>query len=301
MHLSELQMDLGRHARSDMTTAIDGVFISKVDAPTSPSPSMSGTVLALIAQGAKRLALGEAVYEYRAGQYLVASVDLPVTGHWTEASARSPALGFGLILEPAVTAELLLAAEPEAIPRGTGHTPRGIAVSDASPELLDAVSRLVRLLDRPQDIRTLAPLIKREILWRLMTGEQGTLVRQFGLADSKLTYIGRAVRWIRDHYTQAFRVDDLAQMSGMSASAFYRHFQAVTAMSPIQFQKQIRLQEARLALAIHPAEITGVAYSVGYGSPSQFSRDYRRQFGASPSEDAAQLHTTAEGTALALP
>jgi AraC-like DNA-binding protein len=301
MQLGELQALLARHASPDMTTAIDGVFISKVDEPTAPSPSMSGTVLALIAQGAKRLALGGSVYEYRAGQYLVASVDLPVTGHWTEASRRSPALGFGLILESSAIAELLLAAEPGAIPRTTGQTPRGIAVSDASDELLDAIVRLVRLLERPQDIRTLAPLSKREILWRLLTGEQGTLVRQFGLADSNLTYIGRAVKWIRDHYAQPFRVDDLARMSGMSASAFYRHFQAVTAMSPIQFQKQIRLQEARLALATHPTDITGVAYRVGYGSPSQFSRDYRRQFGASPSQDAAQLHTTAESTALALP
>jgi AraC-like DNA-binding protein len=301
MDLGELQALLARHARPDMTTAIDGVFISKVDEPTAPSPSMSGTVLALIAQGAKRLALGGSVYEYRAGQYLVASVDLPVTGHWTEASPRSPALGFGLILESSDIAELLLAAEPGVIPRGTGHTPHGIAVSDASDELLDAVIRLVRLLDRPQDIRTLAPLIKREVLWRLLTGEQGTLVRQFGLADSNLTYIGRAVKWIRDHYAQPFRVDDLARMSGMSASAFYRHFQAVTAMSPIQFQKQIRLHEARLALATHPMDITGLAYRVGYGSPSQFSRDYRRQFGASPSQDATRLHTTAETAVPALP
>jgi AraC-like DNA-binding protein len=301
VHLGELQALLARHARPDMTTAIDGVFISKVDEPTAPSPSMSGTVLALIAQGAKRLALGGSVYEYRAGQYLVASVDLPVTGHWTEARPRSPALGFGLILESSAIAELLLAAEPGAIPRGTGHTPRGIAVSDGPPELLGAVIRLVRLLDRPQDIRTLAPLIKREILWRLLTGEQGTVVRQFGLADSNLTYIGRAVKWIRDHYAQPFRVDDLARMSGMSASAFYRHFQAVTAMSPIQFQKQIRLHEARLALATHPMDITGLAYRLGYGSPSQFSRDYRRQFGASPSQDAAQLHGAAESAVPALP
>jgi AraC-like DNA-binding protein len=301
MQLDELQALLDGHANPDMTTPIDGVFISKVVRRTAPSPSMSGTVLALIAQGAKRLALGDRVYEYRAGEYLVASVDLPVTGHWTEASPRSPALGFGLILESTAIAELLLAAEPGALPQGAGQTPRGIAVSKASAELLDAVIRLVRLLDRPQDIKTLAPLIKREILWRLLTGEQGTLVRQFGLADSNLTYIGRAVRWIRDNYTQAFRVDELARMSGMSASAFYRHFQAVTAMSPIQFQKQIRLQEARLALATHPTDITGVAYDVGYGSPSQFSRDYRRQFGSSPSQDAAQLHATAELPAAALP
>ncbi len=284
-----------------MSTAIEGVFVSKVDAPSAPSPSTSGTVLALIAQGAKRLAVGDSVYEYRAGQYLVASVDLPVTGHWTEASPRAPALAFGLTLDSMAIAELLLAAEPGAIPGSAGHTPRGIAVSGASDEMLDAVVRLVRLLDRPQDIRPLAPLIKREILWRLLSGEQGILVRQLGLADSNLTYIGRAVRWIRDHYAERFRVEDLARISGMSESAFYRHFQAVTAMSPIQFQKQIRLQEARLALATHPTDITGVAYRVGYGSPAQFSRDYRRQFGASPRHDAAQLHTTAEGTALALP
>jgi AraC-like DNA-binding protein len=301
MNLGELQTLLVRHARQDMATAIDGVFISKVDGPTTPSPSMTGTVLALIAQGAKRLALGDSVYEYRAGQYLVASVDLPVTGHWTEASPRSPALGLGLTLEPATIAELLLAAEPGVLARLAGSTPRGIAVSDASEELLDAVIRLVRLLERPQDIKTLAPLIKREILWRLLTGEQGALVRQFGLADSNLTYIGRAVKWVREHYAEPFRVEELARMSGMSTSAFYRHFQAVTAMSPIQFQKQIRLQEARLALATHPADITGIASRVGYGSPSQFSRDYRRQFGTPPREDVAQLHGIDESRSPALP
>jgi transcriptional regulator GlxA family with amidase domain len=111
------------------------------------------------------------------------------------------------------------------------------------------VVRLLRLLDRPRDVRVLAPLVTREILWRLITGEQGAIIRQLGLADSSLTHIARAVRWIRDHYAQSFRVEDVAQLSGMSVSAFYRNFQAVTAMSPIQFQKQIRLQEARLLLA----------------------------------------------------
>ncbi len=301
MRLDELQELLARHARPDGTTAIDGVLISKVEKPTAPSASMSGTVLALIAQGAKRLALADCIYEYRAGQYLVASVDLPVTGHFTEASRQFPALSFGLILQSTAIAELLLEAEPGAIPRAVRGTPRGIAVSDASEELLDAVIRLVRLLDRPLDIRTLAPLIKREILWRLITGEQGDIVRQLGLADSNLTHIARAVRWIRDHYTQPFQVDDVARTSAMSTSAFYRHFQAVTAMSPIQFQKQIRLQEARLLLATHPTDITGVAYRVGYGSPSQFSREYRRQFGVSPSEAAAQLHSTVDTAPPTLP
>lgn len=293
MPLAELRTLLARHARPDGSTAIDGVLISKVEQPSPPSTSMSGTVLALIAQGAKRLALGERVYEYRAGQYLVASVDMPVTGHFVDARPRQPALGFGLMLEPAAIAELLLHAGPGDIPRTGGSASSGIAVRDAPGELLDAVIRLLRLLDRPRDRTVLAPLIVREILWRLITGEQGATVRQLGLPDSSLAHIARAVRWIREHYRQSFRVPDLAQLAGMSVSAFHRNFHAVTAMSPIQFQKQIRLQEARLLLATHPTDVTGVGYRVGYDSPSQFSREYRRQFGAPPSLDATRLRSAA--------
>nr|WTA68788.1 AraC family transcriptional regulator [Micromonospora sp. NBC_00855] len=289
MYLDELRALLARHARPDMSTAIDGVLISKVERQTEPSTSMSGTVLALIAQGAKKMALGDRVYEYRAGQYLVASVDLPVTGRFTQASAHSPALGFGLVLHPATVAELLLQAAPGDLPPLPGGTPSGMVVSDGPDELGDAVVRLLRLLDRPRDVTVLAPLIKREILWLLLSGEQSAVVRQLGLADSSLSHIARAVRWIRDHYAEAFRVEDLARLSGMSVSAFYRNFQAVTAMSPIQFQKQIRLQEARLLLATHPNDVTGVGIRVGYESPSQFSREYRRQFGAPPSQDVAHL------------
>ena len=293
MSLDELRSLLARHARPDTRTAIPDVLISEVDRKDPPAPSMSGTVLALIAQGAKRLALGDRVYEYRAGQYLVASVDLPVTGHFTEAGPDRPALGFGLVLRPADVAELLLQAAPGDLPPAAGPTPSGMAVSDAPGELLDAAVRLVRLLDHPRDITVLAPLIKKEILWRLITGDQGAVVRQLGLADSSLTHIARAVRWIRDHYAQAFRVEDVAELSGMSLSAFYRNFQAVTAMSPIQFQKQIRLQEARLLLATSPHDVTGISRRVGYDSPSQFSREYRRQFGAPPSQDAARLRAPA--------
>lgn len=289
VYLDELRALLARHARPDMSTAIDGVLVSKVDEQTAPTTSMSGTVLALIAQGAKRMALGDRVYEYRAGQYLVASVDLPVTGRFTQASADTPALGFGLVLHPATVAELLLQAAPGDLPPLPGGAPSGMVVSDAPDELGDAVVRLLRLLDRPRDVTVLAPLIKREILWLLLSGEQGAAVRQLGLADSSLSHIARAVRWIRDHYAEAFRVEDLARLSGMSVSAFYRNFQAVTAMSPIQFQKQIRLQEARLLLATHPNDVTGVGSRVGYESPSQFSREYRRQFGAPPSQDASRL------------
>ena len=284
MSLDELCDLVTRHARLDQTTAIDGVLVSKVEESGPPSASMTGTVLALIAQGAKRLALGDRVYTYQAGQYLVASVDLPVTGHFVDVTPDRPALGFGLTLHPATVAELLLQA-----PIPTAGVTSGIAVSDASDELLDAVVRLLRLLDRPSDIPVLAPLVKREILWRVITGDQGAVVRQLGLADSSLTHVARAVRWIRDHYPEPFRVQDLARLAGMSVSAFHRNFQAVTAMSPIQFQKHIRLQQARLLLATRPGDVTGVGHRVGYDSPSQFSREYRRQFGAPPSQDAARL------------
>ncbi|MGN9815109.1 AraC family transcriptional regulator [Streptomyces sp. SD11] len=301
MCFEELRTLLARHARPDWTTAIDGVLISKVDRPDPPAPSMSGTVLAVIAQGAKRLALGDRVYEYGPGQYLVASVDLPVTGQFLRVEPEQPALGFGLTLEPSAVAELLLRAGPGDNPRSDGGTPSAMAVSDASPALLDAVVRMLRLLDEPRDRAVLAPLVKREILWRVITGEQGATVRQLGLADSRLSHISRAVGWIREHYAEPFLVEDVARMSGMSVSAFYRNFQAVTAMSPIQFQKQIRLQEARLLLATHPGEVTGVGRRVGYDNPSQFSREYRRQFGAPPSRDAARLRDTVRTPADVLP
>lgn len=301
VHLDEIRTLLARHARPDMSTPVDGVLISKVEWPAPPSASMSGTVLALIAQGTKRLAIGDRVYEYRAGQYLVASVDLPVTGHFTEASPERPALGVGITLRPETVAELLLGAGPDDLPRSPGGALPGIVVSDAPDELLDAVLRLLRLLDQPRDRTVLAPLAVREILWRVITGPQGGIVRQLGLADSSLTHIARAVRWIRDNYRRPFRVEDVAQLSGMSVSAFHRNFQAVTAMSPIQFQKQIRLQEARLLLATHPGDVARIGHRVGYDSPSQFSREYRRQFGAPPSQDAARLRETAATATLSLP
>ncbi|WP_424533523.1 AraC family transcriptional regulator [Sphaerisporangium viridialbum] len=285
MLLDELRALLARHAQTDGTTAIEGVLIGRAEKSDSPSASMTGTLMALIAQGAKRLALGEYVYEYRAGQYLVASVDLPVTGHFTEGDPEQPALGFGLLLQPSAVADVLMQAAPGTLPHND-TAPPALAVSNASDELLDAVVRLLRLLDHPRDMDMLVPLIKREILWRLITSEQGATVRQIGLADSNLSHIAKAVQWIRENYRTSFRVEEVAELIGMSSSAFFRNFQAVTGMSPIQFQKKIRLHEARLLLATHPKDIAHIGYRVGYDSPSQFSREYRRLFGAPPSQDA---------------
>lgn len=288
MPLYEIRTLIERHARPDMTTPIEGVLFARHDV-SALETSMSGSIMALIAQGMKRLALADRLYEYGAGDYLVASLDLPVTGQFVDASPDRPALGFGLVLQPAAIAELLLQAGAADWRESRGSPPGSMSVSTASPALLDAVTRLLRLLDSPRDIQVLAPLIKREILWLLITGAEGAAIRQLGLADSSLSHIGRAVRWIRDHYARAFRVEDVAEFCGMSVSAFYRHFQAATAMSPIQFQKQIRLQQARLLLAARPGEVAEVGYRVGYDSPSQFSREYRRQFGTPPSQDALRL------------
>jgi AraC-like DNA-binding protein len=301
MSLDELRDLLQRHARPDGTTAVDGVRICRIDHAGDPESSMSGTVLAVVARGRKRLALGERVYEYGAGQYLVASVDLPVTGHVIDPDPGRPTLGFGMTLEPAHIAELLLRAGPGDLPRSPGSAGPGIAVSDAPDELIDAIVRLLRLLDRPRDRKALVPLVEREILWRLMTGDQGEAVRQLGLADSSLTHIRGAVRWIRENYAKPFRVEEVARLSGMSVSAFHRNFQAVTAMTPIQFQKQIRLQAARLLLANRPNDVTGVGHRVGYDNPSQFSREYRRQFGAPPSVDALRMHGGTAPAGAALP
>jgi AraC-like DNA-binding protein len=297
--LDEVGKLLERHVGPELTTAIDGVRICKTDRTVSPESSTTGTVLVVIAQGGKRLALGDRVYEYGAGQYLVASLDLAVTGHVIDATPGHPTLSFGMTLEPAAIAELLLAAGPD-LPRAPGTARPGIAVSDAPDELLDAIVRLLRLLDRPRDRKVLTPLLKREVLWRLMTGEQGDVVRQVGLVDSSLSHITRAVQWIRENYTRPFRVEEVAQLSGMSVSAFHRNFQAVTAMTPIQFQKHIRLQSARLLLANRPHDVTGVSHRVGYDSPSQFSREYRRQFGAPPSLDAARMRGGGGPAAAAL-
>jgi AraC-like DNA-binding protein len=285
--LAELRTLIARHARPDETTALDRVLLSAAGEPGEPHASATGTVMAVIAQGAKRLAIGDRVYDYGPGQYLVASVDLPITGHYTRASHDEPALGFGLVLRPATIASVLLDAG--AVHERPAPAPPGLGVADASSELLDAVVRMVRLLDAPGDRAVLAPMLEREIIWRLLHGPLGESIRQAGLADSSLTHVSRAVRWITEHYDEPFRVDDLAGSCGMSVSAFHRTFNAVTALSPIRFQKQIRLQQARLLLLTGVDDVATVGYRVGYDSASQFSREYRRQFGLPPGRDAAGL------------
>ncbi|GAB3984338.1 AraC family transcriptional regulator [Actinoallomurus acanthiterrae] len=289
MPLDALCALMARHARADGTTAIENLLIGREESDSPPPVSLAGTRMSLIAQGAKRLAHDEHVYDFRAGQYLVSSIAMPLKCRFSDATPERPVLGLCLLLESSEVAEVMLQTAPGTFPRNDDTTPPAVAFSTASGELLDAAVRLLRLLDQPRDRDMLAPLFKREILWRLITSEHGATVRQIGLTDGKLSPIAKAVQWIRENYREPFQVEDLAALIGMSTSAFYRNFQAVTRTTPIQYQKKIRLHEARLLLAANPKDVTHIAYLVGYDSPSQFSREYRRLFGASPSQDAIQF------------
>ncbi|MFC6157535.1 AraC family transcriptional regulator [Kribbella jiaozuonensis] len=275
--LRELIVGAAGHER-----AIDGLLVSVVDAPTPPTAGLASPTFALVAQGRKRLALGEQVFEYGAGDYVIVSVDLPVTGHFVEASKEAPCLGVGLELRPEQIASLLLDATEK-----PGAAVRGLTIDHAPAELVDAMIRLLRLVHQPDDAPVLAPLVQREILWRLLRSPQGAAVREIGLADSSLSHVARVIGWIRKHYTEPFRIEDLASMAGMSTSAFHRHFRTVTELTPIQFQKKIRLHEARLRVVGLGEDVTSAGYAVGYDSPSQFSREYRREFGTPPSRDRA--------------
>jgi AraC-like DNA-binding protein len=292
--LAEIRDRIAANARPDMSTAIDGLLVSKVavgsEGPEAPDYSLTQPLLVVMAQGGKRLLLGDQVHEYRTGQYLLVTANLPVTGHFIDTSATKPALGMALVLRPAVVAELALQNPSGRWSRGTDQV-TAMATGDAGPDLLDAVVRMVRLLDHPADAPVLAPLIEREILWRVLTGPRGRTLRQIGLADGDLSHIGRAITWLRENYAEPMRVDDLARLCGMSPSAFHRHFRIVTAMSPLQFQKHIRLQAARSHVVSQRGDIAGIAHLVGYDSPSQFSREYRRLFGAPPGADAQRLRT----------
>jgi AraC-like DNA-binding protein len=290
VHINDLLEEsrglIATHARPDMRTPIDGLLVSTVD-NSEPEYSLTAPLLVVMTQGGKRLLLGDQVFEYRAGQLLVVTTDLPVTGHFI-ATPQVPALAMGLVLRPAAIAPLLLEIPAEKWSRAATAT-RAIATGQADLDLLDAVTRLLRLLDHPADAPVLAPLVEREILWRLLTGPHGAMVRQVGLAGSALSHVNRAIQWIRDNYAEPMRIEDLARLAGMSTSAFHRHFRAATFMSPLQFQKRIRLQEARELLVARAGDVTGVGHLVGYDSPSQFNREYRRLFGAPPGQDAARL------------
>lgn len=244
-------------------------------------------ILAIVIQGSKEALLGEEAYQYGAGQYLVVSVDLPLNGFVLEATPDKPYLGFKLNLDPAQLCDIITQIRPSTSKKE--NPVRGLFVSDADSSLIDCAIRLTQLLDTPQDMSFLAPMIIREIYYRLLTGEQGEAVRQIATAGSNMQRIADVIQQIKANFTKSLRIENLAEQANMSPASFHRHFKAITSMSPLQYQKQLRLLEARRLMLAENADATDAAYQVGYESPSQFSREYSRMFGAPPMKDIEQL------------
>lgn len=276
-------------------TCVPGLMVHTATAPTGLMPGVYEPMLCLVLQGAKEVMIGDRMLRYDPDGYFIASLEVPVSGRIVEASPARPYVSISIRLPRESLAALLTDAPPRAAP--TDATPAvGFAVSPLSRELVDPCSRLLALLDAPHDVPVLAPLLEREILYRLLQGPQGGVLRQVALADSRLSRVRRAIGWIRDHYDRPLRIEDLAELAGMSPASFHRHFKAATAMSPLQFQKTLRLQQARRLLITHQ-DVSRAGYAVGYESASQFSREYARAFGAPPARDAVRLR--GEGAPLA--
>ena len=291
--LDEVRALITRHARPGNTaTVLDGVKVMATAAPTDPVPVIYEPSIAIVAQGAKRTVLGSETFDHRSGQYLIVPIELPISSHVIRASRKKPFLAVGMRLQPALIATLLL--EAASGKHDEDDTP-GFEVSQANRELLEAFARLLRLLDHPENITIIRPLIEREIIWRLLKNKQGALLRQIGRADGHLTQISRATRWIRSHFAETLRIEDLARIAGMSATSFHRHFRSLTMMSPLQYHKRIRLHHARARLIAEAQDVATIGFEVGYDSPSQFSREYRRLFGVPPGRDAARLRMTVTG------
>jgi AraC-like DNA-binding protein len=290
--LSHLRALAARHANGRRTeTAIPRVIIASGRETTGVLPGLYEPMFCLVLQGAKEVMIGDRLLRYDSASYFIASMDLPASGRIVEASPDRPYIGVSMALDWQGLAALLPEVSVRTDVQGTAF-----GVGAVTPQLLDPWLRLLRLLDTPHDIPVLAPLLEREILYRLLQGPQGGLLRQVALADSRLSQVRRAIGWIRAHYDQPLRIDALAGLAGMSVASLHRNFKAATAMSPLQYQKSLRLQQARRLLVANQ-EASQAGYAVGYESASQFSREYTRLFGAPPVRDALRLR--GEGITLA--
>lgn len=287
-HTTEDLRDLiDRHCQGrQLNTVIRGLTFYRAEAPIERVRTNYWPALCVLAQGIKQVVVGERIYQYDPLNYLVVTVGLPVTARIVKASPKQPLLGLTIDLNPAHIGELLLEMPDDKTRSGQ---PAALAVSEISDQLLDAVTRLVHLLDDPDDAAVLAPLFEREILYRLLRGKHASLLREVVSAGSHLSQIARATDWIRTHYSEHVSIDDLAGLADMSVTSFHRHFKAITAMSPLQYRTQMRLQEARRLMLVDADNASTIALGVGYESVSQFSRDYRRMFGMPPAADAARL------------
>jgi AraC-like DNA-binding protein len=295
----ELTERIAQAIRQDGTIeSLKGLHFNRTSSPAQPCHSVSIPAFCVIAQGSKEVLMGDNRYQYDPMHYLLATVELPIVSQILEASKEKPYLSLRLDLDPTLVGSVMVeAGYPSSRSRAEV---KAIDVSPLDANLLDAVVRLVRLLDSPAEVHVLAPLIKREIIYRLLMGEQGNRLRQIAVLGGYTHHIARAVERLRKDFNQSLRIEDIARELGMSVSGFHHHFKSVTAMSPLQFQKQLRLQEARRLMLGQNLDATSAAYQVGYDDASHFNREYKRLFGAPPMRDVERLREAARETASSI-
>lgn len=270
-------------------TAIDRLSFARADTMSTATYGVDEPRLTLMVQGKKSVLLGEETYAYHAGQYLIHSVALPISGCVIEATPNQPCLALKLSLDIVQLCDLV--AQMSFSSANQENSVRGLWVSDADVTLIGSILRLVKLLETPQDIAILAPTMLRELYYRLLMGEQSEAVRQIATSGSSMQRIASAIQLVKAEFTRPMRIEDLARRVKMSTSSFHQHFKQVTSMSPLQYQKQLRLLEARRLMLTEDFDAISSAYQVGYESPSQFSREYSRMFGAPPMRDIERLRT----------
>jgi AraC-like DNA-binding protein len=292
----ELVERIGRAIRQDGTTQpLQGLHLSRSSSPTEPLHAVSEPSVCVIAQGSKEVLLGDSRYQYDPLHYLLVTIELPHISQVLEASKERPYLSLRLSLVPTLVGTVMLEAG-HASPRDHADV-RAIDVSVLDGNLLDAFVRLVRLLDSPAEVRVLLPLITRESIYRLLMGEQGARLRHLAILGGYTAHIARAVERLRQDFDQPLRIESLAHELGMSVSALHHHFKAVTAMSPLQFQKRLRLQEARRLMLGEDLDAASAAYRVGYHDASHFNREYKSLFGVPPMRDVQRLREAAFSSA----
>ncbi len=287
-----------RHAPSDglHDGKVPGLQLIRASQPAQPLPAVYEPGLVLVLQGRKQATLGTEVLHYDPLNCLLVGMTLLPVGQITEASTDRPYLCLRLHSSPTDLAALLLDAGPSAVrPHPHGEPPRALNLAPVSTPLLDAAVRLLRLLDEPQDVPVLAPLLQREVFYRVLTGPLGPRLWALAQSDSQTRRIARAIELLRQRYDQPLRVDELAAAAHMSATTLHLHFKQLTAMSPLQYQKHLRLHQARRLMLAEGLDAARAAQHVGYESPSQFSREYRRLFGSPPRADVARMKPVAGG------
>lgn len=284
--LTELRALAARAENRRTETGIPRVAMVQGVIPEHQLAAVYEPMVNLILTGSKTMTVGDRTLRYDPATYFVMSVDLPAVGAIHSSDSGAPYLAVSLTIQPSVVATLLAD-----MPKATGgelYIP-GFSVAPVTADLLDAWVRMLRLIDRSDEIPALAPVYEREILFRVLQGPMGWMLRDIALPDTALSRIGTVIQWIRENFARPIRVEVLAEMAALSVSAFHRHFKAVTALSPLQYQKHVRLLHARSMLMAGDGNATAVAFRVGYESPTQFSREYARQFGLPPSRDALRL------------